>query len=46
MGRELMGVVRTTFIGDKNGAIFHVVENVKPDGHEQEVLSWLKRTSK
>ncbi len=42
MGRKYMGVVRTTFIIDKAGKIAHVFEKVKPEGHEQEVLNWLK----
>ena len=42
MGRKYMGVVRTTFIIDKKGKIAHVFEKVKPEGHEQEVLNWLK----
>ena len=42
MGKEYMGVVRTTFIIDRNGKIVHVFEKVKPEGHEQEVLDWLK----
>jgi len=42
MGRKYMGVVRTTFIIGKDGKIAHVFEKVKPEGHEQEVLNWLK----
>lgn len=42
IGRKYMGVVRTTFIIDKDGKIAHVFEKVKPEGHEQEVLIWLK----
>ncbi|MCC7349023.1 MAG: thioredoxin-dependent thiol peroxidase [Phycisphaerales bacterium] len=41
MGRKYMGVVRTTFIIDKDGKIVHVFEKVKPEGHEQEVYNWL-----
>jgi peroxiredoxin Q/BCP len=41
-GNTYMGVVRTTFVIDKSGQIVHVFEKVKPEGHEQEVLTWLK----
>jgi peroxiredoxin Q/BCP len=33
---------RTTFVIGKDGTILHVFENVKPQGHDQEVLAWLK----
>jgi len=42
MGRKYMGVVRTTFVIDKTGSIAHVFENVKPQGHDQQVLDWIK----
>ena len=38
---KYMGVARTTFIV-KSGKIAHVFEKVKPDGHDKEVLEWLK----
>ena len=41
MGREFMGVVRTTFIIDENGKISHIFEGVKPAGHSGEVLEAL-----
>ena len=41
MGREFMGVVRTTFIIDRDGKISHVFEGVKPAGHSEEVLQIL-----
>lgn len=41
MGREYDGVFRTTFVIDKEGMIRKVFENVKPEGHAQEVLSAL-----
>jgi thioredoxin-dependent peroxiredoxin len=41
-GKEYMGVARTTFVIDKSGTISKVFRNVKPEGHDQEVLSWLK----
>ena len=36
------GVARTTFVIGKDGKIAHVFEKVKPEGHDQEVLAWLK----
>jgi peroxiredoxin Q/BCP len=42
MGREYMGVVRTTFVIGKDGKVAHVFEKVKPEGHEAEVMEWLK----
>jgi peroxiredoxin Q/BCP len=42
MGRKYMGVARTTFIIGKGGKVLHVFENVKPEGHEGEVMGWLR----
>jgi len=41
MGREYMGVIRTTFIIDEKGKISHVFEGVKPNAHSGEVLAAL-----
>ena len=41
-GKTYMGVARTTFVIGKDGKILHVFEKVKPEGHDQEVLSWVK----
>ncbi len=41
-GRKYMGVVRTTFVIDREGKIAHVFEKVKPEGHEDEVLAWIE----
>ncbi|HEV7299425.1 MAG TPA: thioredoxin-dependent thiol peroxidase [Tepidisphaeraceae bacterium] len=41
-GKKYMGANRTTFVIDKAGNIAHVFERVKPEGHDQEVLTWLK----
>ena len=41
-GKKYWGVVRTTFVIDKQGRIAHVFEKVKPEGHDQEVLAWIK----
>ncbi|NLX23691.1 MAG: thioredoxin-dependent thiol peroxidase [Phycisphaerae bacterium] len=42
-GKEYLGVARTTFVIDRDGTIAHVFEKVKPDGHEQEVLDWVRQ---
>ena len=41
MGREFMGIVRTTFLIDKKGKILKVWENVKVKDHAKEVLDTL-----
>jgi len=38
MGREYMGVNRSTFLVDKSGKIVKIFKKVKPAGHSQEVL--------
>ena len=42
MGREHMGIARTTFVIDKNGAIKAVFPNVKVEGHADKVLQALQ----
>jgi len=42
MGREYEGVFRTTFLIDPQGKILKVFENVKPDGHADQVLAALQ----
>lgn len=41
MGKEYLGVMRTTFLIGPDGKILKVFEGVKPDGHSAEVLSAL-----
>ncbi|GAB4430218.1 MAG: thioredoxin-dependent thiol peroxidase [Anaerolineales bacterium] len=41
MGREYMGVLRTTYLIDAEGQITHVFEDVKPADHSAEILSAL-----
>lgn len=41
-GREYMGVARSTFIIGKDGKIEKIFEKVKPEGHAEEVLEYLK----
>ena len=42
MGREYQGVLRTTFLIDKDGQIAQVFENVKPADHSAEILEALQ----
>ena len=42
MGREYMGVMRSTFLVDEKGKIFKVFPKVKPAGHAKEVLDCFK----
>lgn len=39
LGKEYMGVLRTTFVIDGDGKIVKVFENVKPSEHSAEVLA-------
>jgi thioredoxin-dependent peroxiredoxin len=41
MGREYMGVLRTTFLIGRDGKLIRVFEKVKPEGHSQEILAAL-----
>ena len=42
MGREFMGIVRTTFLIDPKGKIVKIWDNVKVKDHAKEVLDTLK----
>lgn len=42
MGREFMGVLRSTFVIDKQGTIAMVMDKVKTKTHHEEVLDWIK----
>ena len=46
MGREFMGILRTTFLIDKKGKIIKIWDNVKVKDHAKEVLDTLKDISK
>jgi peroxiredoxin Q/BCP len=41
MGKSYEGVLRTTFLIDRDGKIIRVFENVRPAEHSREVLSAL-----
>jgi len=42
MGREYMGIVRTTFIIDKTGRLIHIMDKFKTKTHHEDVLELLK----
>jgi peroxiredoxin Q/BCP len=41
MGKEYMGILRTTFIIDKQGRLTHVMDKVKTKSHHDDVLAML-----
>ncbi|MDB3947051.1 thioredoxin-dependent thiol peroxidase [Candidatus Pelagibacter sp.] len=45
MGREFMGVLRTTFLIDKKGKIIKIWNNVKVKDHAKDVLETIKNLS-
>ena len=45
MGKEFMGIIRTTFLIDKKGKIIKIWKNVKVKDHAIEVLETLKSLS-
>jgi peroxiredoxin Q/BCP len=46
MGREYMGITRTTFLIDPEGRIAKIYEQVDPDGHANEILADVKALKK
>ena len=46
LGREFMGIIRTTFLIDKKRRIIKIWENVKVKEHAKEVLETLKNYQK
>ena len=44
-GKKYWGAARTTFVIGKDGKILHVFEKVKPEGHDREVLEWIKQNT-
>ena len=46
MGREFMGIIRTTYLIDKKGKILKVWDNVKVKDHAKEVLETLQNIVK
>ena len=45
MGREFMGIIRSTFLIDKKGKIIKIWDNVKVKDHAKEVLETIKSIS-
>jgi len=45
-GKKVMGVARTTFIIGPDGRIKYIFKKVKPEGHADEVLEYLKEAQK
>ena len=43
MGKQYMGIDRTTFIIAPDGEVEKVFRNVKAEGHNKEVLDWLDK---
>ncbi|MFZ2208298.1 MAG: peroxiredoxin, partial [Porticoccaceae bacterium] len=43
MGREFMGIRRTTFIIGRDGRLRHVMDKVKTASHQDDVLAWLRQ---
>ncbi|WP_323844439.1 thioredoxin-dependent thiol peroxidase [Microbulbifer magnicolonia] len=41
MGKEYMGLLRTTFIVDKSGRLRHIIDKVKTKTHHEDVLQWI-----
>jgi len=41
-GKKVQGIARTTFIIEADGRIANIFENVKAEGHAEEVLEYLK----
>ena len=41
-GKKVMGIARTTFLIGPGGKFEHIFENVKAEGHAEQVLEQLK----
>jgi thioredoxin-dependent peroxiredoxin len=41
-GKKVLGIARTTFVIGPDGTIQHIFTKVKPEGHGEEVLAYLK----
>ena len=42
MGKESMGILRTSFIVDKNGRLRHIMEKVRTKTHHDDVLAYIR----
>lgn len=45
MGREFMGVLRTTFIINPEGKLVHIMDDVKTKTHHDDVYNWILENS-
>jgi thioredoxin-dependent peroxiredoxin len=45
-GKKVIGIVRTTFLIGPDGKLVHVFCPVKPEGHAEEVLEYVKAAAK
>ena len=44
-GKKVMGIARTTFVIGPDGKVQHIFTRVKPEGHGEEVLAYLKEAA-
>ena len=42
-GKPVTGVARTTYVIGADGKLVHIFENVKPEGHAEEVLKQIRK---
>jgi len=42
MGREFMGLLRTSFIIDRDGKLRHIMDKVNTKTHHDDALAWIK----
>lgn len=45
MGKEFMGLIRTTFIIDPDGKLIHIMDKFKTATHHDDVIAYLKTLS-
>jgi thioredoxin-dependent peroxiredoxin len=45
-GKKVIGIVRSTFLIGPDGKLAHVFSPVKPEGHAEEVLAYVKAAGK
>ncbi len=46
MGREFMGIKRTTFIIDRDGRLRHIMDKVKTKTHHEDAMDWIRENLK
>ena len=45
-GKKVIGIVRSTFLIGPDGKLVHTFSPVKPEGHAEEVLAYVKAAAK